>query len=39
VVSDTEITTTVPTGATTGRIMVTTPTATLATNVSFRVGH
>jgi uncharacterized repeat protein (TIGR03803 family) len=39
VVSDTEITATVPTGATTGRIMVTTPTATLATNVSFRVGH
>ena len=39
VVSDTELTATVPTGATTGRVIVTTPSATLSTNVSFRVGH
>ena len=37
VVSDTEITTTVPTGATTGRVQVTTPTGTLNSNVRFRV--
>lgn len=37
VVSDTEITTTVPSGATTGKITVTTPTQTLSTSVSFRV--
>jgi len=37
VVSATEITATVPTGATTGNIEVTTPTATLSSNVPFRV--
>lgn len=37
VVSDTEITTTVPTGATTGKIEVVTPTGTLQSNVPFRV--
>jgi uncharacterized repeat protein (TIGR03803 family) len=37
VVSDTEITTTVPTGATTGQVQVTTPTGTLTGNVVFRV--
>jgi hypothetical protein len=37
VVSKTEITATVPTGATTGKIQVTTPQATLKSNVSFRV--
>lgn len=37
VVSDTEITATVPTGATTGPIHVVTPSATLATPVGFRV--
>ena len=37
VVSDTEITATVPTGATTGRIQVVTPGGTLTSNVAFRV--
>jgi uncharacterized repeat protein (TIGR03803 family) len=37
VVSSTEITTTVPTGATTGTVEVTTPSGTLNTNVVFRV--
>jgi uncharacterized repeat protein (TIGR03803 family) len=37
VVSDTEITTTVPSGATTGKIIVTTPSKTLTTNATFRV--
>ncbi len=37
VVSSTEITTTVPTAATTGKIQVVTPTATLSSNVEFRV--
>jgi uncharacterized repeat protein (TIGR03803 family) len=37
VASDSEIKTTVPTGATTGRIKVTTPGGTLTSNVSFRV--
>jgi uncharacterized repeat protein (TIGR03803 family) len=37
VVSKTEITATVPTGATSGKIQVTTPHATLKSNVSFRV--
>jgi len=36
-VSSTEITTTVPTGATTGKVSVTTPTTTLQTVASFRV--
>jgi uncharacterized repeat protein (TIGR03803 family) len=37
VVSPTEITTAVPTGATTGTVQVTTPTGTLSSNVVFRV--
>jgi uncharacterized repeat protein (TIGR03803 family) len=37
VVSSTEITTTVPTGATTGNVQVTTPRGTLKSNVVFRV--
>jgi len=37
VVSSTEITTTVPTGATTGKVKVVTPSRTLSSNVSFRV--
>lgn len=37
VVSNTEITTTVPAGATSGFVTVTTPTGTLTSNVSFRV--
>jgi uncharacterized repeat protein (TIGR03803 family) len=37
VVSATEITTTVPAGATTGKVQVTTPSATLTSNVNFRV--
>jgi uncharacterized repeat protein (TIGR03803 family) len=37
VVSNSEITTTVPTGATTGKVKVTTPHRTLTSNVSFRV--
>ncbi len=37
VVSSSEITTTVPTGATTGKVKVTTPHRTLTSNVSFRV--
>ena len=37
VVSGSEITTTVPTGATTGKVKVTTPHRTLTSNVSFRV--
>jgi len=37
VVSGSEITTTVPTGATTGKIEVTTPGGTLTSNVNFRV--
>ena len=36
-VSDTEITATVPTGATTGTIQVVTPGGTLTSNVAFRV--
>jgi uncharacterized repeat protein (TIGR03803 family) len=38
VVSATEITTTVPTGATTGTVVVTTPSGTLKSNVVFQVG-
>jgi uncharacterized repeat protein (TIGR03803 family) len=37
VVSSTEITTTVPTGATTGKVKVTTPSGTLTSNVNFQV--
>jgi hypothetical protein len=37
VVSPTEITTTVPAGATTGEVEVVTPRGTLSTNVPFRV--
>ena len=37
VVSSTEISTTVPTGATTGTVAVTTPSGTLKSNVTFRV--
>ena len=37
VASSSEITTTVPTGATTGMIKVVTPTGTLSSNVPFRV--
>jgi uncharacterized repeat protein (TIGR03803 family) len=37
VVSNSEITTTVPSGATTGEVEVVTPTGTLSSNVSFRV--
>jgi uncharacterized protein (TIGR03437 family) len=37
VVSDTYIKATVPSGATTGTIEVTTPTGTLSSNVAFRV--
>jgi uncharacterized protein (TIGR03437 family) len=37
VVSNTEITATVPTGATTGPIKVTTPSGTLTSNVNFLV--
>jgi uncharacterized repeat protein (TIGR03803 family) len=37
VVSSSEITTTVPTGATTGNVKVTTPSGTLTSNVNFRV--
>jgi uncharacterized repeat protein (TIGR03803 family) len=37
VVSDSEITTTVPTGATTGKVKVVTPSGTLLSNVPFRV--
>jgi hypothetical protein len=37
VVSSSEITTTVPTGATTGKVKVTTPSGTLTSNVNFRV--
>jgi uncharacterized repeat protein (TIGR03803 family) len=37
VVSDSEITTTVPAGATTGAIQVTTPSVTLSSNTAFRV--
>jgi len=36
-VSSTEITTTVPTGATTGKVKVKTPHGTLTSNVNFRV--
>ena len=39
VVSNTEITTTVPTGATTGTVKVTTPSRTLKSNVVFRVTN
>jgi uncharacterized repeat protein (TIGR03803 family) len=39
VLSDTEMTATVPTGATTGAVVVTTPGATLDSNVAFRVGR
>jgi uncharacterized repeat protein (TIGR03803 family) len=38
VVSNTEITTTVPSGATTGEVQVTTPTRTLTSNVNFQVN-
>ena len=37
VVSDTEITATVPTGATTGTIQVATPTGTFNSNVVYRI--
>jgi hypothetical protein len=37
VVSSSEITTTVPTGATTGKVKVATPGGTLGSNVKFRV--
>jgi uncharacterized protein (TIGR03437 family) len=37
VVSSSEITTTVPAGATTGAVKVVTPSGTLASNVSFQV--
>ena len=37
VMSNTEIETTVPTGATTGTVTVTTPGGTLSSNVAFRV--
>ena len=37
VVSKSEITTEVPTGATTGKVKVTTPHGTLVSNVAFRV--
>jgi hypothetical protein len=37
VVSSSEITTTVLTGATTGKVKVTTPSGTLTSNVNFRV--
>jgi uncharacterized protein (TIGR03437 family) len=37
VVSSSEITTTVPTGATTGKVKVTTPHGTLSSNVPFRM--
>jgi len=37
VVSNTEITATVPTGATTGPVKVTTPSGTLTSNVNFLV--
>ena len=37
VVSSSEITTTVPTGATTGKVKVTTPRRTLTSNVNFRI--
>ena len=37
VVSSSEITTTVPTGATTGKVNVTTPSRTLSSNLNFRV--
>ncbi|HEY6292268.1 MAG TPA: IPT/TIG domain-containing protein [Terriglobia bacterium] len=37
VVSSTEITTTVPSGATTGKVKVTTLTRTLISNINFRV--
>jgi uncharacterized repeat protein (TIGR03803 family) len=37
IVSDTEITTTVPAGATTGEIQVVTPSTTLSSNVAFQV--
>jgi uncharacterized repeat protein (TIGR03803 family) len=39
VVSATEITTTLPVGATTGTVQVTTPGGTLLSNVAFRVTH
>jgi len=38
VVSSSEITTTVPTGATTGTVQVTTSSGTLSSNVNFRVS-
>jgi hypothetical protein len=37
VISNSEITTTVPTGATTGKVKVTLPGGTLSSNVNFRV--
>jgi uncharacterized repeat protein (TIGR03803 family) len=39
VVSDTEITATVPTGATTGTVKMTTPGGPLSSNIAFRVTH
>jgi uncharacterized protein (TIGR03437 family) len=39
VVSATEITTTVPAGATTGTVQVTTTSGTLLSNVAFQVTH
>jgi uncharacterized protein (TIGR03437 family) len=38
VVSGTEIQATVPTGATTGFVTVTTPSGTLSSNIAFQVG-
>jgi uncharacterized repeat protein (TIGR03803 family) len=39
VVSDTEMTATVPTGANTGAVIVTTPSTTITSKVAFRIGH
>jgi uncharacterized repeat protein (TIGR03803 family) len=39
VISDTEMSATVPTGAITGAVIVTTPSASLESKVAFRVGH
>jgi len=38
VISSTEITTTVPAGATTGKVQVTTPSGTLTSNIAFEVA-
>jgi hypothetical protein len=39
VVSDTYMTSVVPAGATTGPVVITTPTGNLTSNVSFRITH